>query len=150
MKPGSGDSIYGLTVAKYIIKNDEFMKLAQEIKNELLDVPNEILNDKTSKYNSNLYVHSCQICQKTNTDKELIGLLDTHHINFQSNCNESGFVIGKSHIKKNDKHNLVILCKSCHYKVHHNQLKINGYKDTSAGPTLDYNFITKNTKIVKS
>ncbi|MCJ7636540.1 MAG: hypothetical protein MUO21_03540 [Nitrososphaeraceae archaeon] len=67
--------------------------------------------------------------------------MDTHHINFQSNCNESGFVIGKSHIKKNDQNNLVVLCKKCHYKVHHNQLKINGYKDTSNGRVLDYYFI---------
>lgn len=142
LKPGPGDNFYGLTVAKYIIKDDKFMKLAQELKNELEGTPNEILPDKTSKYNANMYIHCCQICGKTNNDnEEHTGLLDTHHINFQSNCNELGFIIGKTHLKKNELYNLVILCKKCHYQVHHNQLKINGYKDTSNGRVLDYHFI---------
>jgi DNA mismatch repair protein MutS len=142
LKPGPGSSIYGLLVARYIIKDDKFIKLAQEIKNELLNEPNEILQEKTSKYNSNVYIDCCQVCGKNNTTEENTGLLDTHHINFQSNCNENGFVIGKSHIKKNDKHNLVVLCKKCHYNVHHNKLKINGYKDTSNGPVLDFRKIS--------
>lgn len=142
LKPGPGSNIYGLTVAKYIIKDDKFMKLAQEIKNELLGVNNEIVSEKTSSYNSNLYVTCCQVCGKTNNDnEEHTGLLDTHHINFQSNCNELGFVIGKTHLKKNELYNLAVLCKGCHWKVHHNQLKINGYKDTSNGRVLDYNYI---------
>ncbi|MCJ7636539.1 MAG: hypothetical protein MUO21_03535 [Nitrososphaeraceae archaeon] len=49
LKPGPGSKIYGLTVAKYIIKDDKFMKLAQEIKNELMGIPNEVLTEKTSK-----------------------------------------------------------------------------------------------------
>lgn len=141
LKPGSGSSIYGLTVAKYIIKDDTFMKLAQEIMNELLNEPNELMTDKTSKYNSHLYVDKCQVCNKKNTIKEHIGLLDVHHINFQSNCDENGFVIGKSHIPMNNKCNLVVLCKTCHHNVHHNKLQITGYKDTSAGVVLDFKIL---------
>ncbi len=142
LKEGSGSSVYGLTVAKYIIRDDGFMKLAQEIMNELLDKPNELLSNKQSKYNANLYVDSCQVCGKKNSEKEeYVGFLDTHHINFQSNCNEDGFVIGKSHLPMNNKSNLVVLCKLCHHKVHHNQLTINGYKDTSNGRIIDYKFI---------
>ena len=144
LKPGSGSSVYGLTVAKYIIKDDQFMKMAQEIMNELMDKPNELLSDKTSKYNGNLYVDCCQICGKQNSESnEHTGFLDTHHINFQSNCNEDGFVIGKSYLPMNNKSNLIVLCKTCHYKVHHNELQINGYKDTSNGRLIDYKFIDK-------
>ena len=32
LKEGSGDSVYGIIVAKYIIHDTKFMKLAQEIK----------------------------------------------------------------------------------------------------------------------
>ena len=150
LKPGSGSNVYGLTVAKYIIKDDKFMKLAQEIKNELLGLPNEILPDKTSSYNSKLYITCCQTCGKTNNEnEEYTGLLDSHHINFQINCNENGFIIGKTHLKKNDLHNLAILCKKCHHMVHHNQLIINGYKDTTNGRILDYQFIKKVNKIKK-
>jgi DNA mismatch repair protein MutS len=147
LKPGSGSNIYGLTVAKYIIKDTEFIKLAQEIKNEFLGLPNEILPVKTATYNSKLYIKCCQTCGKTNnTKEEYTGLLDVHHINFQSKCNENGFIIGKSHLKKNDLHNLVVLCKKCHHMVHHNQLTINGYKDTTNGRILDYQFTTKSIK----
>ncbi|AYV76959.1 MAG: DNA mismatch repair ATPase [Barrevirus sp.] len=139
LKDGPGSNVYGLLVAKYIIKEPTFVKLAQEIKNELLGLPNEVLTDKVSKYNSNVYIDKCQVCDKTNNkNNEFVGILDIHHINFQSECTESGFVIGKSHIKKNDMNNLVCLCKKCHHDVHHGKLIINGYKDTSKGRSLDF------------
>jgi len=147
LKSGPGDEFYGLNIAKYIIKDDIFISLAQEIKNELLDVPNNLVTNKVSKYNNNLYVDSCQICNKKNSLSEnYVGFLDTHHINFQSNCDENGFIIGKSHIAINNKCNLVILCKKCHYDVHHNKLQINGYIETSNGRKLDYQFLNKSSK----
>ena len=150
LNPGPGSPVYGLTVAKYIIKNKEFIKLAQEIQNEIQDKPNSILSGKTSRYNGNLYVDACQICNKQNSTKnDHIGFLDTHHINFQSNCTEDGFVIGKSYLPMNTKSNLIVLCKGCHYKVHHNELEIRGYVETSNGRIVDYNFIKKNSKIIK-
>lgn len=143
LKPGPGNSDYGLTVAKSIIKNPEFIKLAQKIKNKLLKRPNEILNTKTSKYNSNVFINECQICKKSNDESnEKVGKLDTHHILNQQHCKE-GFSIEKSHIATNSKCNLVVLCKLCHYKAHHNQLNIKGYKETSKGRILDYNIINK-------
>jgi len=142
LKPGSGSAVYGLTVAKYIIKDDAFMKLAQEIMNELLDKPNELMSCKTSHFNANVYVDACQICNQQNTTKEHIGYLDTHHINFQCNCNENGFVIGKSYLPMNSKSNLIVLCKTCHHNVHHDKLEIKGYKETSNGRIVDYKCLT--------
>ena len=55
---------------------------------------------------------------------------DTHHINFQCDADSNGFF---KHYHKNIEHNLVILCKKCHLKVHNNEIQINGYKDTSDG-----------------
>ena len=143
LKEGPGSSIYGLTIAKYIIKDNDFIKLAQDIKNELIDEPNELLVTKRSKYNNNLFVDACQTCGKRNVNKDHVGVLDTHHISFQSNCDENGFVIGKSYVKMNDKSNLVILCKVCHHKVHHGGLVINGYSDTTDGAVLDFKFVRK-------
>ena len=141
LKPGSGSAVYGLTVAKYIIKDDGFMKLAQEIMNELLDKPNELMSSKTSHFNANVFVDACQICNQQNTTKEYIGHLDTHHINFQCNCNENGFVIGKSYLPMNSKSNLIVLCKTCHHDVHHGKLEIYGYKETSNGRIVDYKLL---------
>ncbi len=134
---GNGDELYGLLVAKYIVKDTEFMALANNIKDELTGENSEILPTKNSKYNKNLYLDKCAICHKKNTNVEFAHLLDVHHIGNQANCDCHDFVIG-THQKKNDMSNLVVLCKNCHYGVHHNKLKINGYLDTSRGRVLDF------------
>jgi len=147
LKEGSGSSVYGLTVAKYIIKDDEFMQTARGIMNDLIQKPSSLISEKVSKYNAHVYVDACQICGKKNNEQEdYVGMLDTHHINFQSDCDDNGFVIGKSYLKMNNKCNLAVLCKRCHTRVHHNRIKINGYKDTSNGRILDYEIIPKMVK----
>jgi DNA mismatch repair protein MutS len=140
LKEGSGDPLYGLLVAKYIIKNKEFMKLANEIKNEIIGEEDEILSTKTSKYNSNVFVHCCQVCGKKNTTAKYEGALDVHHLFHQKFCKESGFV-PETAIKMNDKSNLVVLCKVCHHNVHNNKLQINGYLDTAIGRILDFQIL---------
>jgi DNA mismatch repair protein MutS len=140
LKDGSGLSLYGLTVARYIISDMEFMKMANEIKNEITNKPNQLLDDRMSRYNANLFVHECGVCKKTNEQNEkFVSLLDTHHINFQKNC-EDGFVKDKPHMKKNSLANMVVLCKECHHKIDTGELVVNGYKDTSNGRQLDYHW----------
>jgi DNA mismatch repair protein MutS len=138
LKSGPGEPIYGITVAKYIINDSEFIKMAQEIKNEILDVPNKILNSKQSKYNAKVFVHECAVCKKTSNGDEInTGMFDTHHIEHQENCKD-GFSIDKPHLPMNNESNLVVLCKECHYKVHHDELQIFGYTDTINGPVLKF------------
>ena len=146
LKEGPGESIYGLTVAKYIIKDTEFMKLAQEIKNDLLKIPNELLNSKTSHFNSEVHLHECQICGKKNTTEMNSGILDVHHIYNQKDCTD-GFINVKPHLLMNEKLNLCVLCKECHYKAHHDQVVIDGYIDTSEGRILNFKFINKKNPI---
>lgn len=136
LKRGSGESIYGLEVAKHLINNEEFIDYAYKIRNKLLNIPEYIVEPKTSKYNSNVYVDKCEICNKTNKEEQL----DVHHILFQSHCNENGLV---EHVQKNDKSNLVVLCKTHHIAVHNKDLDIYGYKDTNDGMILDYKMIDK-------
>ena len=132
LKLGSGEEIYGITVAKYIIHDEKFIKLAQEIKNELLGVPNTVLSDIKSNYNSNLFRDGCYLCGRTDVK------LETHHINFQKNCKD-GFVISKPHIKMNSRSNLVNLCEDCHHnKIHKNKMDITRYVQTSSGKKLEY------------
>ncbi|ARF10826.1 DNA mismatch repair ATPase MutS [Hokovirus HKV1] len=142
LKEGCGETIYGYKVAEYIIKNKNFMELVTKIKDKLINKRN-ILTNKVSKYNNNVYVDTCQICGFKPTDEQIknhIGLLDTHHINFQKDCS-NGFVKSKPHLPMNHEANLVILCKKCHHDVHHDKLVIEGYKDTIQGKKLKYNFI---------
>ena len=67
--------------------------------------------------------------------------MDTHHINEQSDADMNGIIGGKFH--KNEKWNLVSLCKICHQSIHADPpgIIIRGYKDTSKGPILDFEII---------
>jgi DNA mismatch repair protein MutS len=111
LKEGSGDSIYGITVARHIIHDVEFIDHAIKIKNKLLKISDTLIPDKKSRYNSQVYVYKCENCGKTDVP------LDTHHIHHQEDC-ENGFVKDKPYIKKNQKSNLRVLCKECHELKH--------------------------------
>ena len=133
---GAGESIYGLEVAKFLIDDNKFVNRAYQIRNNLINKPEYIVQPKTSKYNASVYVTECQIeeCNKTYKD----GPLDVHHILFQCNSNNDGLI---EHVQKNVKSNLVVLCKEHHIAVHNKNLEISGYKDTTEGIKLDYRFI---------
>jgi len=139
LEKGNGDTFYGLLVAKYIVKNDDFIKLAYEIKNEIVGENNDILPTKQSKYSTNVYLDACQICHQKNTTKKNLGVLDTHHITSQHQCKVNGFAIGGQTV--HDDSNLIILCKRCHYAAHHNRLLIRGYKQSSNGRIIDFEIL---------
>jgi len=131
---GCGEPIYGITVAKYIIKDNSFMEDAINIKNKLLNNYDSLVSGKKSKYNSDIYIHECNICHAKDNVK--LTNLETHHINFQKDCDDNSIVINKKHMNKNDKSNLVILCQECHDKIHSNKLNISGYVKTTNGKVL--------------
>uniref|UniRef100_A0A6C0ADA5 DNA mismatch repair proteins mutS family domain-containing protein n=1 Tax=viral metagenome TaxID=1070528 RepID=A0A6C0ADA5_9ZZZZ len=139
LKDGPGENIYGIKVAKHIINHSSFIKRAEQIRDRLSHKP-DIITDKVSKYNSKIVMDCCQVCGKKVKSKYEIPL-DTHHINYQTNC-KNGFVKDKPHIPINSKANLAVLCKSCHNKEHKGTIKIKGYKKTSCGIELDYDLIT--------
>lgn len=134
LKPGSGESVYGITFAKYIIQNKSFIELAIDIKNELMKKFTEFISGKKSRYCSDLLVYECQICGKED-QKMHISPLETHHINFQKDC-QDGFSINKPHIQKNSKANLIVLCNECHDKIHTEDISVEGYVMTSEGKSV--------------
>lgn len=123
---------YGLEFASYLIKNDEFIKCAFNIRNQLLNRNNDLLVTKTSNYNTNLYMDKCMICG----DSGISSPLDCHHIKYQKFFTDYD-------INKNKLSNLVVLCKKHHDQLHNDDLNIIGYKDTIKGKILDYNLDDK-------
>ena len=143
LKEGIGESIYGIEIAKYILDDNEFIKNALSIRNLLLKHNNTILEPKTSKYNSDIYMDKCQICNKNLTET----LLEVHHIIYQENFDEHQ---NYEHYKKDELNNLVVLCKKHHNDVHINKLKIYGYSKTLDGKRkLKFEFIEKRKKNLK-
>jgi DNA mismatch repair protein MutS len=138
LKEGTGNQLYGITVAQFIIQDKEFIDTAIAIKNDLLETYDSMLGSgKTSKYNSNVIVYKCNNCGKR--DKKMcVTFLESHHIEFQKDC-VNGFGKNKKHIKKNQESNITILCLQCHDKVHTGEIIIDGYKMTSKGKTLIIN-----------
>lgn len=140
LKEGSGNQLYGIAVAQFIIQDKEFIDTAIEIKNDLLDIHDSMVGSgKTSNYNKNVIVYKCNVCGAR--DKKMcVAFLETHHIEFQKDC-VNGFVANKNktHVKKDQESNLTILCQDCHNAVHAGKIKLNGYKMTSKGKTLIIN-----------
>lgn len=135
LKEGQGDRIYGITVAKYIIKDTDFITKAINIKNKLLGRE----QNKKSRYNSELIMTKCSLCDKTNdcTSGLSAKKLETHHINHQQ-LYDGNFMNdkNKAHIQKNQINNLMVLCDKCHDKVHNEKIKIDSYKMSSHGKKI--------------
>ena len=128
IQPGNGPSIYGLEVCKAMDLDTDFIQLADKIRRKLLNVEESVVPDNKSKYNAQVYVHKCEICD---ADAD-----DVHHIKFQCTADSDDIIDG--YIDKNIESNLVPLCKKCHTDVHNNKLQIDGYKQTSKGVKLQY------------
>ena len=125
---GTGEQIYGITVAQYILDDPLFINSAIELKNNLLEkkgINTKLLSDKKSVYNKEIYMDNCIICGSNNK-------LESHHINWQkdfvNNINDK-----KKHILKDSKANLVVLCTKCHDNLHNKNFTINSLIKTSSG-----------------
>ena len=127
LKPGKCPVKYGIEIAAHMSLDVSFITRAMKIRSSY-DEDNKLSPCKPSKYNSNVYVDQCKVCGGT---KDLV----VHHIVAQREFVEGHCIP----YRKNIEHNLVVLCESCHNKVHRTKdLVINGYIQTSQGLRLDY------------
>ena len=93
---------------------------------------------KTSPYNKKLVLDECKICGKPAEE--------THHIVEQCEADTNGNL---GYFHKNNDHNLVQLCKTCHDNVTYGNLVIQGYIDTSEGIVLKHYNVKKKRKAKK-
>lgn len=141
LSEGSGESVYGIDVAKFIIDDLDFIKSAEKVRKEVMGVSQKIVDGGVgdSKYNAKIVMDKCAVCGVSGDggsgkgSEEGGGQLDVHHIKFQSDCNEDGLF---EHISKNDMSNLVVLCKKHHVDVHSGRLVIDGWEDRISGRVL--------------
>lgn len=149
---------YGLIVAQSLLNNEFIINSALDIQNELINnnskidtkilKNNNLIDIKSSKYNKDLIMSECYICNNLNLKQDLNNILETHHIIYQKYFNSENKCILENnlHIGKNNKSNLVNLCKYHHLEVHNNNIIINGWIKTTNGKKLDYE-IMNNDKI---
>lgn len=127
---GQGDSLYGLEFAKSLHMDKEFLNMAQTIRENLNHSGSDIKKirkQKSSKYNKDLYLSKCALCEEN--------VEDVHHISEQQTANEDGNI---DHFHKNHKYNLIPLCKNHHHMVHEGKIIISGFMMTDMGLKLHY------------
>ena len=127
---GRGDSLYGLEFAKSLHMDKEFLQMAQTIRENLNHSGSEIKKlrrQKSSKYNKDLYLSKCALCDEN--------VEDVHHIAAQKEADHDGHI---DHFHKNHKYNLIPLCKRHHHLVHEGRIIISGFVMTSEGLKLHY------------
>ena len=136
---GKGSSVYGLEICKYLRLPEDFLRNAEKIRKQLMDISTHIVEPKLSKYNSKLIVSGCGVCGYIPNG----GIpLDTHHIVYQQFENENGFVkLNNTAFHKNEEYNLIPLCKKCHDDEHHGNLNIKGYIETTNGRKILYEYL---------
>jgi len=130
LKEGQGSNIYGIEVCKSLNLPPNFMINAEKVKKEIMGINNNLIDIKTSNYNSSIYMDICNVCKKNKS-------VDTHHINYQSLSDDNGFF---ENFHKNTKHNLIPICKECHDKEHKGIINIEGFKQTSEGIELEVKY----------
>lgn len=130
LKIGNGSSLYGLEVCKSLDLEQDFLEVANSVRQGILKIDKNIVSfdGNKNKYNKALYMDKCKVCGEN--------AHEVHHIREQRLASDDGFIDGKFH--KNDKFNLVCLCEECHDNVHRGKLVINGYKQTTEGVVLDF------------
>jgi CheY-like chemotaxis protein len=108
----------------------EFLDNANKIRKKLINDYDDIeliKANKSSKYNKNLIITKCAICQKP--------VDDVHHIKEKQSANKDGFI---DHFHQNHKYNLIPLCKQHHKDVHDGKIIISGFFMTDKGLQLAY------------
>ena len=110
LEKGSGEHLYGIEIAASLGLDNEFVKRAYEFRARHDDDTIEILKNKRSRYNKKVIVDHCKICESKKD-------LQTHHIFEQKLSDENNLIY---HFHKNARHNLLVLCKTCHQKIHEN------------------------------
>lgn len=132
LRDGCGDTLYGIEVCRAMDLDPQFMRVAQEIRQHVLNIEPDIVVPKKTRYNSKLFKSAkCKLC-KTGRAAEV------HHIAHQQKADKNGHIDKRFH--KNALHNLVHLCETCHDSVHAGQITIDGYVQTSDGVEILGNF----------
>lgn len=125
LREGSGDFLYGILVAETLDLPKDFIAQAYAIAQTIRGAPKELVSPNSSRYNREVYQDTCRLC---GSHLEL----QTHHLQEQHTADSKGMI---GHMHKNNKGNLVVLCRACHQSLHSSGQTL-ALADTSLGKTL--------------
>ena len=110
LREGPGENMYGLEVCKSLDLPYSFLDRAHELRIKYSGDPTtQILQSKTSRYNSDKLRGPCEICNERPST-------EVHHLQFQKNADKRGVIRGE--FNKDHKANLINICNECHDRIH--------------------------------
>jgi DNA mismatch repair protein MutS len=88
LKDGCGEMMYGIQVAESLDLDDDFIERCYAIRNKYNDTDDSTMDSKGSSYNfKKIKSKICELCEKNPS-------CDVHHLQFQENADENGFING--------------------------------------------------------
>ena len=125
LKDGPGESMYGLEVCKSLSLPKEFLDRAYQIRNKYNKRSNGVLSQKVTKYNtSKVKKTMCELCNMEQAS-------DTHHLQYQQDADDENIIVrNEITFHKNHVANLASVCKSCHDKIHQDNIRMKRVKTT--------------------
>jgi len=125
LRPGSGSTLYGLEVARAMDLPFEFIEQAVRIRHTILQsAPQE--QATASSWNRDVVRRACEVCHTPIRSE-----LEVHHLQERATAMNHRLSDGSS---VHDKRNLIVLCETCHQRVHSGSLHIGALQQTSEGP----------------
>ena len=109
LRPGAGNSMYGLEVCKSLNLPQVFLRRAHDIRTKYNATTQGVLSAKGSHFNARKLGGNCEIC-KTKKATEV------HHLQHQAEARGDNSYIGSFH--KNHPANLMNICDDCHDTIH--------------------------------
>ena len=129
MKPGPGNSMYGLEVCKSLKLPEDFLEAAFNIRMKYFPEQRGFLSLKTSHFNSKKIMNLCELCQQNKGT-------EVHHLQHQKFADSDGFIKTENgFFHKNTLANLVTLCDNCHTDIHKSNTQHKRIK-TSCGSVI--------------
>jgi DNA mismatch repair protein MutS len=130
IKPGPGNSMYGLEVCKSLKLPEDFLEAAFNIRMKYFPEQQGFLSLKTSHFNSKKIMNLCELCEQNKGT-------EVHHLQHQKFADSNGFIKTESgFFHKNSLANLVTLCDNCHTEIHKSNAQ-HKRKKTTKGSILE-------------
>jgi len=127
LRSGSGDSNYGLIVAKSLYLPEDFLENAYDFRRKYFpETAGSELSNNTTTYNAKKIRGICEKCKIEIAD-------EIHHLHPQRLANDNGFI---DTFHKNHPANLMGLCNNCHLQEHQGGDKIKRKAKTTKGYTV--------------
>jgi len=127
LQDGPGNNMYGLEVCKSLHLPDDFLDEAYSIRNKYSGNATNVLDLKTSHFNSKKLIGMCELCEKNMSS-------EVHHLQHQKDANNTNGYINNFH--KNHVANLMSVCDSCHHKLHSDKDVTGHVRLTTTGGTV--------------